>query len=381
MNKSVLYSLIKPNIIFESIPDFSDNTMPVYEEMLRRGMDRKYRLTWYLSYDRCMTMNHGVAEYWNPRDRKTIRDRIRNYSFFYKTKCIICCNRFLTSHGDDERTITFGKDQVSFYLTHGTPMKSVKDYYTCPEGIDYVLSAAPGLNALMAYEFSVPQDKVFAAGFPRNDVFSKPAVDIKSAFGKQYDKIIIWYPTYRQNNTGPIRLQVDSLPIIHDKQNAIRLNEAAKKSKCLIVLKPHFAQDTSMIRDDKLSNIRLIDDAFFKQAGFSSYEMLAASDALITDYSSLYYDYTLRDKPIGAVWEDIDSYSKKPGFAVDLDYYLNGAVKIYNIAELCDFVKAVSEGKDSLRSERREIRDAVNFSTDGNNARRVVDFIIDKARL
>ena len=37
--------------------------------------------------------------------------------------------------------------------------------------------------------------------------------------------------------------------------------------------------------------------------------------------------------------------------------------------------------KDIQKAERREIRDFANFSTDGKNTDRVVDFIIEKAKI
>lgn len=372
---------IKPSILFESIPPFSDNTMPVFEEMIRRGMDKKYRMIWFLKWNLCATIKKGNIHYWNPRDRRTLRERIRNYSMYYKTKCLISCNAFLTSRGSQDSTVTSGEHQIAFYLTHGTPMKSLKAYYSCPEGIDYVLSASPRLKRLMADEFLVQPEKVFSAGFPRNDVFSQPRIDLKGKLGGGFDKIIIWYPTYRQHMHGPVKLSLNPMPIIQDENKAELLNHAAKENNSLIIYKPHFAQDISLLHELNLSNIRIIDDSFFPEMGFSSYEMLAASDALITDYSSLYFDYTLADKPIGVVWEDIDEYRVFPGFAVDLDYYLKGAEKIYTIEELCAFIYDVAHGKDSLRQERREIRDVVNISTDGMNSSRVVDFIVEKAGL
>ena len=89
----------------------------------------------------------------------------------------------------------------------------------------------------------------------------------------------------------------------------------------------------------------------------------------------------MRDKPIGVIWEDIEKYKEDPGFALDLDYYLKGAEKIYTIDELCQFVEEVARGEDKLCNERREIRDIVNSSIDGKNTERVVDFIIKKAKL
>lgn len=371
--------MIKPSIIFESMPDFSDNSRAVFDEMVRQGYDKKYRLIWFIRYGQCASIKNGKVEYWDHRDRKTLLQKIRNYSFHYKTKCIICCNHFITSSG--KGSITSGKDQKSFYLSHGTPMKRVKPYYTSHGGIDYILSPAKALDGLMAEEFSFDRRQVFTCGFPRNDAFARPAPNLRQLLGINHKRIIIWYPTYRQNADKTIVATKNSLPIIHDEESAKQLNEAAKKLDVFLILKPHHAQDVSLIHDLHLSNIRLISDNFFAEKGISSYELLAGSDALITDYSSVYFDYTLCDKPIGVIWEDIDEYRSFPGFAMDLDYYLKGAVKIYNRDDFAAFLQEVAEGKDRLQVERREIRDVTNYSTDGKNAERVVAFIAEKAGL
>ena len=377
--KHFVGSFIKPSIVFESTPAFSDNTKPVYDELLSRGYAKKYCFIWYINDDKCASIKNGKISYWNPRERDSIYKKIRNYSLYYKTKCLICCNTFLPAKGEER--ITFGPEQVSFYLTHGIPMKSVKGYYTSRGGVDFMLSPAKAVNEIMAYEFSFPEDSVFALGYPRVDVFSKHPICLNQRLSTNYNKVIIWYPTYRQNKNGSIKFSGNSMPLIHDEKNAILLNEAAKFNNILIILKPHFVQDISLIQKLDLSNIWLIDDSFFEKHGFSSYEMLAASDALLTDYSSVYFDYTLRDKPIGVIWEDIEEYKVDPGFALDLDYYLKGAEKIYTIDELCQFVEEVAKGEDKLCNERREIRDTVSFSLDGKNTERVVDFIIEKAKL
>lgn len=45
------------------------------------------------------------------------------------------------------------------------------------------------------------------------------------------------------------------------------------------------------------------------------------------------------------------------------------------------FLQAVSRGEDRLKEDRQEIRDLVNYAVDNQSAKRVVDFIIDKAKL
>lgn len=378
--RRILIWLVKPSIVFESLPPFTDNTRAVYDEMVRRGYDKKYRLAWLCPDGTCAFLKAGKVQYWTPQYNNSLFNLIRLLSVFEKTRCIVCCNNYITSSGDYH--VTEGKGQVSIYLTHGTPIKSIKNYnYSCPSGIDYLISAAPALNSLMASEFGIAQEKVIPLGFPRNDSFAVHSDELRKKLLGEYSHLIVWYPTYRQRDNKPRNCIGSSMPIIHNTADAIRLNETAKACNTLIVFKPHFVQDVSLMRDLNLSNIRIIDDSYFQENACSSYQMLSESDALLTDYSSVYYDYTLADKPIGVIWEDIDSYRDYPGFAVDLDHYMKGAEKIYHVSELCDFVNRVANGVDLLMKERRGIRDEVNLSSDGKNAARVVDFISEMAKL
>ena len=63
------------------------------------------------------------------------------------------------------------------------------------------------------------------------------------------------------------------------------------------------------------------------------------------------------------------------------EHYTKGAEKIYTLQELEEFVKRIGTEEDLLKQERNEIKELVNYSTDGKNAERVVDFIIEKAGL
>ena len=153
------------------------------------------------------------------------------------------------------------------------------------------------------------------------------------------------------------------------------------ESKVLVVLKPHFAQDVSYIKDIGLSNIQFIDDKFFKENGISSYKFVGCSDALITDYSSIYFDYTICDKPVAAIWEDIEEYKKNPGLIDDYEYYMSGAEKVYCIDDLIGFIQRVGDNIDALGNERRKICDIANYSNSGGNSQRAVDFIMEKAKL
>lgn len=359
-----------PNyILFESAPDFSDSPKAVYDEFVRRGYGKKYKFVWLL-YDK----NVSTAQY---RDCICIDDSDWKGRLLYKwcilhAKCLISCNRF------QEKV---KEDQVSVYISHGMIMKVTGAWNVLPKGIDYAIVSSEHVREVMAWDLNADVSKFYGLGYPRNDALQKEKRDLHGMFPVDYQKIAVWYPTFRQHKAGSITGCRNALPILHNAENARKLNEIARRNHMLLVVKPHFAQDVSYIKDCNLSHIRFINERFFEEHNISSYEFVGSCDALITDYSSIYYDYLLCDRPIAAIWEDIEEYRIKPGFSVDVDYYMKGAEKIYNMDDFEAFIDRVANGTDVLRAERAEINAVVNHSTDGKNTERVVDFIIEKAGL
>lgn len=356
-------------IVFESIPDLSDNTKAVFDKMVELGLNKKYKFVWCVSDKKKYSNKKDGIIY---IDTKTRFNSMMSTYYILRAKCLISCNSFL---------ISILKKQKSFYLTHGTAIKSVRNYYNVPDAVDYMLIASEPSKKMMSYEFRYDENKIIALGYPRNDFIQNASRDLHNYFETDYKKIIVWYPTFRQHKKGFKTGSTNALPIISDSETAITLNEFARKHNTLIVIKPHFVQDISYIKNNNLSNICFIDDTFFVTNKISSYEFVGSCDALITDYSSIYYDYLLCNKPIALIWEDIQEYKKNPGFAVDIDYIGKAAEKIFNLYDFEKFIDHVSNGVDYLEEERREINEWANYSDDSKNTERVVDFIIEKANL
>lgn len=368
--RRIIVPFSKKYIVFESDPDFSDNTFCVYEKLKELGYDRKYDFIW----------TDGVDEFYNITKSKVYKvgyNTLHEKYFFHrlheKVSCSICCNRF---------TAPFSDEQKVFYVSHGIPIKSVSEYYNIPDYVDYCFCTSKNVIDLYSKELKVTKSKVVPFGFPRNDAFARSEVDLRQVLCKEFDKVIAWLPTFRQHKSvNNLTASNISVPIIHNSEDAVRINDFAKMNRLLIVMKPHFEQDISFIKNQNLSNLMIIDDEFLSSKQVLLYDFIHSCDALLTDYSSVYYDFTLADKPIGVIWEDIDDYKENPGFAVDLDYYLKGAEKIYKVDDFIAFLNHLVLEKDVLKSERREIRDFVNFSVDEKNTERVTNFIIEKASL
>lgn len=345
-------------IVFESIPDYSDNTRAVFDEMVRRGLNSKYRFVWLCKSKKTNIPIKGV-----------ILSKCRGAELYFRmrAKCLISCNWFIPS---------FNQSQKSVYLCHGVPLKSLNSY-RAPDHLDYVIGLSDETNKIQSKELGIDLDKFISLGYPRNDaLYVKRHHDIEKIFGNNYRKFIVWYPTYRQH--GIANISADSshaIPIIYNESNAIKINNIARSNGVLIILKPHFSQDMSFITDLNLSNILLIKDSFFAENQMTSYEFVGGCDALITDYSSIYFDYLLINKPIAAIWEDIDEYRNSRGFAIDVDYYMKGAYKVYSVDDFICFINSVATGKDEMKIARNEIINSIHKNIDNLSSARVVDFI------
>ncbi len=105
------------------------------------------------------------------------------------------------------------------------------------------------------------------------------------------------------------------------------------------------------------------------------YELLAQTDALITDYSSVYFDYLLTDRPIALTIADREEYFTHFTLAF-ADY--KEAVKgfyIETFSQLSSFLKEMADGVDSTRGERMQAKEKYHTKNAGNSAKAIVDLL------
>ncbi len=125
-----------------------------------------------------------------------------------------------------------------------------------------------------------------------------------------------------------------------------------------------------------LQNIHVLTDQSLEEEHLQLYQVIAGSSALITDYSSVFYDYLLLDHPIATTTDDAESWKQTTGFAFDLEtVYDQCTTRVATLEELRAFVDAVLRGEDDHSAARHEMRDKANQYCDGLSADRVVDFL------
>ena len=353
-------------IVFESHPDISDNALYVFNEMIRRGYNKKYKLVWALNDDKSQRLKEKIKNvYYISHYSYAFKDIIKRLYVLSSAKLLISSNNHLKKYSNKTKHIN---------LEHGAAIKNCSKYYTYPDDIDVVTELSQYLIEPSARSVGFYPEKYIVTGLPRNDgLFKKKKIDF---FKEKYDKIILWLPTFRQHKHNEnICLSSIAIPIIRDIEKVKLINECAKKYNVLLLLKPHPAQDVSKIEQYSLSHLKVIDDEFINRHNYDLYEFLGNCDALITDYSSVYYDFLLCDKPIGLAWDDYDEYEKNEGFVVDMETVMAGGVKIYDVEELCEFICDVKNDVDRLNIERNDILRFTHKYKDNKSSKRAVDYI------
>lgn len=169
------------------------------------------------------------------------------------------------------------------------------------------------------------------------------------------------------------------MPLVYSQEQLSRLDGFLAQRNLYLLFKPHPAQDISGLKAADLSHIRILTDEKLAQMDLQLYQVLGASAGLITDYSSVFFDYLLTDKPIATTTDDIEDWKGMTGFAFDLDAFLDKATtRVPTLEALEAHLDALVSGKDDKAAGRKEIRELTNTYFDGNSAQRVADFIIEK---
>lgn len=380
--KNVIYNFpihLKNYIILESNPDLSDNTYALYKELLKNKVNEKYKIFWFVDdKNKFKNINVRNVHFINYFKQTTLSEKIKNKYINLKSKYIIDCNKLVYKKN---------KNQKRLFLGHGMPYKSVPEYFNSVGEIDGLISLSPFFDEDLSKLHLTEKSKILDLGLPRNDDLFSKSKDIKSLFkSKSYKKVIVWLPTYRQRVNKDSRLSMNNsfglgLPVIYNVENLKEINNLLKNLDILLVLKPHPAQDLSVIKAEDLSNFVILTNKDLENADINLYEFLGQTDGLITDYSSVYYDYLLTDKPIAITTDDLEEYKKVFEFIYDDIFQVIKGEYINNIEDFKIFLNNISTGNDIAKEDRLNAKKTLHKFQDGDSSKRVYDFLVNNMGL
>ena len=229
---------------------------------------------------------------------------------------------------------------------------------------DLVSVSSEWIREVYAGAFGIEKEKVKALGFPRSDRFfdedlirSKREYVLKRMPELEGKQVILYAPSFREK--GKKRIYIPEID--YDLING------SLSDNQIMVFCPHPLTPKSSGLGD-YDKIRLVRD-------IPTNDMMMAADLLVTDYSSVIFDYALLDKPIAFFCYDYDTYNR--GLYINYDTDLPGE-SFKDVKELADYLKkGVFETDDRLK----EFREKQLSACDGHSAERVakaIEELLDK---
>ena len=220
--------------------------------------------------------------------------------------------------------------------------------------------SAEEIRGCYAEAFRIPKENVRATGIPRTDIFfdEKYIAGKKEELIKEFPvfekkKVILFAPTYRGVRAEDAAYDFDMLDL---KKLYYDLNE-----EHVFVFKWHpAAYNNIMMNNREVYDLKKYGDFFLDLSWDRDInDLLLVTDILITDYSSVIFDYLLVDRPIVYYPYDLAAYEAGRGLYYDYEAYLYGTVAM-DQKELTDAIKAgdmCSQKREAFRKHFMEACD------------------------
>ncbi len=269
----------------------------------------------------------------------------------------------------------FPEDVTSVNVWHGMPIKRIGRMLKQHEEIlaSYNLATSEFWKDIVQRSMP-PKKEILTCGLPRNDrLFANNSAVADKLDLHEGERLIAWLPTYRRSVRGELREDGKDYGSIFEMPDIdpIEFNAFLKAHNAILWIKPHPMAHGLSARE--WSHIRIIDEDSLGMDGSSLYQLLAASDLLITDISSVLIDFLLTDKPVIHAFPDIEAYRKSRGFTVDpIDNFFAGEV-VGNQAELLNALEVEIAGKDPHAKKRRALRNLSHSQQDGKATERLLE--------
>lgn len=186
--------------------------------------------------------------------------------------------------------------------------------------------------------YRLKSDNMILAPYPRVNIFNMSEIERKRFIKlyepqktqnlikdlKKYDEVFIYMPTWREKDPHYIKTA---------NFNFSDLNKVLQKKNALFIFKLHFLTPKGDLKEiKKYSNIMALDNEL------DVYPILPYTSTLITDYSSIYYDYLLLNKSSIFFNFDYEKYLKNRDLAFNYEDNISGPIA-KNFQELLNILK------------------------------------------
>ena len=349
-------------IVFSSFGgrNYSGNPRVISERIHEKNLN--YRIIWLIKKEAVIT---DLPDYVKRIDT----DSFLATFYLYTAKYWI---------DDSRKTIKYvkRKKQLYFQTWHGTPLKKIefdakdklpKRYLAYAkkdsESITYLLSGNRYSSEKYVSAFNIDPSKILEVGTPRNDKLASSKEKVPNLKKKRIN--ILFAPTFRNNikDNGITQLEwigVDNLRKFFKEQR----QELNFMTKFHPNVHRKLATDSKSIEYMKKHQITLINDGIPLEILFEEI------DVLITDYSSIFFDFALTKKPIILFNYDEKEYSLERGFYIQLS-----ELPILSVQNSYDLVDIFKKQREKLLESSQELLDYIGNYETGASTEKVIELI------
>jgi CDP-glycerol glycerophosphotransferase len=366
-----LLPIQKKIVVFESNlgRNYTGNPKSIYEEMVNQGLDKKYH---------CYIMLDDVKIVVPGRAKKLKRTRLLYFLIMGIAGIWVCDSR-------QPKYIIKRKGVRYIQTWHGTPLKKLaldmesvnmagetnieknkQNFYEHTRTWDYLVSQNQFSTEVFKRAFAFDKT-MLEIGYPRNDILFygnniNTINELKRKMGLPLDKKVLLYaPTWRDNE--------------YHAKGAYKFNNAMDfdllKEKLsddyICIVKYHY------LVMDKLDWSAYKDFVYQFDMCEDIAELYLVSDMLVTDYSSVMFDFSILKRPLLFFTYDLEDYKDNlRGFYFDFLNEAPGPIS-RTTEELIKDIQSYDDTK--YQSKYEAFNKKYNHSDDGNASKKVVSLI------
>lgn len=337
----------------------SDSLIPVRKYLLDNGYDKKYKIICGIEH----------MKYADEEKRVTYVSHLQSIWCFMRAVHV-----FYTT---GQIPIKPSKKQCVIQLWHGiSNFKTIGKWSNINNGNEfyftYMLAPSELYVPIQASEYGCPPSCIVPLGDILVDELLESPKE-RTCF-KEYSKLLFWAPTFRKSDyLGYDDSEMEDLVPMFNECEYVELNERLKAYNIKMIVKPHPMQNNIGEGQRHFPHLDVYTHQEFVDAGLSLYPLLAQSDGLIGDYSSVSMQYLLLDRPQAFVVPDIEEYGKRRGFVFkNPEDYMAGHI-IKSKEEFYSFLDDFAQGKDLYKDKRHRVCDEVYKYKDSGTRQRAVE--------
>jgi CDP-ribitol ribitolphosphotransferase len=343
----------------DSRSELGGNLQLVHDRMVERGLDRDHELL--------TLFKPGITT------RRSFRDRFRLPWLLARADTIVIDDYqpvIYRVNIPDVRIVQLwhavGAFKTVGYSRVGKP-GAPNPYGRIHKNYSWVTVSSHTDVPVYAEAFGIPEERVVATGIPRTDRFFDPAYGqaaqalAREAFPETRGRTtILFAPTFRGHGAKTATYDFERLDYA-----ALHALCVEKDAVCIVRMHP-FVRDPLGIPE--AFGDRLLDG---QRSSIDVNDLLFAVDLLITDYSSIVYEFSTLGRPMLFYAYDLDEYVAGRDFYEPYEDFVPGRI-VRTFAELIDAIR-----RDDCQAEKVvPFADRHFDHRDAGSTDRVVDLIV-----